>query len=91
MAPAVALCRASGDDVVVAIRPTRNGQAPSAGSVRSDPKPSDEQALLHELWQISHFGWIPEAAIRRALTIAGGQELSTVAVAERLGRLVERG
>ncbi len=59
--------------------------------MRPDPTPSDEQALLDELWQISHFGWIPEAAIRRALTIAGGQEISAVAVAERLRRLVERG
>ncbi len=59
--------------------------------MRSDPKLSDEQALLQELWQISHFGWIPEAAIRRTLTIAGGQQISAVAVAERLRGLVERG
>ncbi len=59
--------------------------------MRSGPKPSDEQALLHELWQISHFGWISEAAIRRTLTIAGGQELSALAVGERLRPLAERG
>jgi hypothetical protein len=39
-----------------------------------DPKPPDDQALLRECWQISHFGWIPEAAIRRSLIISGGQE-----------------
>ncbi len=38
VAPAVARRRAAGDDVVVAIRPTPNGQAPSAGPVRPGPQ-----------------------------------------------------
>ncbi len=65
--------------------------APLAGPLRLGQKQLDEQALLRELWQISHFGWMPEAAIRRSLTIAGGQEISPSAVAERLQRLQERG
>jgi hypothetical protein len=65
--------------------PRRPAQrAPSA-------KPTDEQALLHELWQISHFGWIPGVAIRRSLTIASGQEIPAAALAERLRQLLERG
>ena len=54
-------------------------------------KPPEEQALLRELWQISHFGWIPEVAIRRSLTIASGQEIPPAALAERLRQLLERG
>jgi hypothetical protein len=37
-----------------------------------DLKPPDDQALLRECRQISHFGSIPEAAIRRSLIISGG-------------------
>jgi hypothetical protein len=36
------------------------------------------------LWQISHFGWIPQAAIRRSLIISGGPEIPAAALAERL-------
>jgi hypothetical protein len=59
---------------------------------RASRQPRDEQSLLHELWQISHFGWIPQAAIRRSLIIScGGQEIPAAALAERLRRLLERG
>ncbi len=62
--------RLTGHDALAGtIRPTIAGYRPPAGPARPSPKPPDEQALLHELWQISHFGWIPEAAIRRSLTI----------------------
>ena len=57
----------------------------------SSAKPPNEQALLHELWQISHFGWIPQVAIRRSLTIASGQEIPAATLAERLRQLLERG
>ena len=55
------------------------------------PKPPGEQALLRELWQISHFGWIPEPAIRRNLTIASGREIPAAALTERLRQLLKRG
>ena len=57
----------------------------------SSAKPPNEQALLHELWQVSHFGWIPQVAIRRSLTIASGQEIPAATLAERLRQLLERG
>ncbi len=56
-----------------------------------DPNPPDEQTLLRECWQISHFGWIPEAAIRRSLTISGGQAIPAAALADRLQQLLKRG
>jgi DNA-binding HxlR family transcriptional regulator len=58
---------------------------------RPDPKPPDDQALLRECWQISHFGWIPEAAIRRSLIISSGQEITAAALTERLQQLLKRG
>jgi hypothetical protein len=66
-------------------------QKPGFGAARPSRQPRDEQALLHELWQISHFGWIPQAAIRRSLIISGGPEIPAAALAERLRRLSERG
>jgi len=53
--------------------------------------PLDERALIDELWRISHFGWIPEAAIRRALTLARGQEIPTDSLHQGLLRLLDRG
>jgi len=83
--------RLTGHDALAGtIRPTIAGYRPPAGPARPSPKSPDEQALLHELWQISHFGWIPEAAIRRSLTIAG-QEIAAAALAEHLQQLLERG
>ena len=58
---------------------------------RPDPEPRDDQALLHEFWQISHFGWLPEAAIRRSLIISGGPEIPAAALTERLQQLLKRG
>ena len=55
------------------------------------PEPPDGQALLWELWRISRFGWMPEATLRRGLTIAGGRQISAEAVAERLRGLREFG
>lgn len=46
---------------------------------------------MQELWQISHFGWMPEAAIRRSLTIASGREIPPAALGDRLRRLLELG
>jgi hypothetical protein len=51
----------------------------------------EERTLLEELWRISHFGWIPEAVIRRALTLAGGRELPTDSLHHGLRRLLDRG
>jgi hypothetical protein len=51
----------------------------------------DERTLIDELWRISHFGWIPEAAIRRALTLARGQETATDSLHHGLRQLSERG
>ncbi|MGO9791057.1 MAG: hypothetical protein ACLP8S_16645 [Solirubrobacteraceae bacterium] len=77
----------SHDALAGTIRPTKAGYRPA----RPSPKPPNEQALLLEVWQISHFGWIPEAAIRRSLTIAGYQQLPASALAERLRQLLKRG
>jgi len=74
-----------------AIQARQAGYAWPAGPARRDAKLPDERTLLREIWQISHFGWIAEATIRRGLTIAGGQELSAGAVARHLQLLVELG
>jgi hypothetical protein len=81
---------AGNDDPAGASRPTKSGYPPPPGPARPSPKPPDEQALLHELWQISHFGWIREAAILRNLTIVG-QKIPAPALAERLRQLLKRG
>jgi hypothetical protein len=78
------------DDVAGAIRPTKAGYARRPDAARPSPNPSHEHPLLNELWQISHFGWIPEAAIRRSLIISGAHEIPA-ALAERLRQLLERG
>jgi hypothetical protein len=74
-----------------AARATHAGYAWSAGPARPDAKLPDERTLLREIWQIGHFGWIPEVTIRRGLTLAGGQELSAGALARRLQLLLELG
>ena len=79
------------DDLAAMNRPARPGSRPSPGSSRARATRLDEQTLLHELWQISHFGWIPETAVRRGLTIAGGHEIPTSALHECLRQLLERG
>jgi len=52
--------------------------------------PSDQE-LLHELWLISHFGWIADATICRALIISGAQEIRASGVRDGLVELVNRG
>jgi len=77
---------AASDDVATAVRPIRAGYTAAAvGPTRAGPKPLDDLALLHELWQISRFGWIAQATILRSLMIASGHEVATAAVAERCG------
>ena len=50
-----------------------------------------KRTLIDELWRISHFGWIPEAAIRRALTLAGGHEIPNNSLHQGLRQLLECG
>ena len=82
--------RPAGRDVGGQTRRTTAGYAPPAGPARPPPKPPDEQALLQEFWQVSHFGWITEVTIRRSLTISGVHEILAV-LAERLRQLLDRG
>jgi len=81
--------RPAGHDMRGQIRRASAGYVP-AGPARPGPKPPDEQALLQELWQVSHFGWMTEVAIRRSLTISGRHEILAV-LAERLRQLLDRG
>jgi hypothetical protein len=79
------------DDVATAVRPITAGyKAAAFRSTRAGPK-LDDRTLLHELWLISHFGWIAEALILRSLMIASGHELAPAALAERLGQLRQLG
>jgi hypothetical protein len=50
-----------------------------------------DQDLLHELWLISHFGWIAEATIARGLMISGAREVLTGHLGDRLRLLLNRG
>ena len=52
---------------------------------------SSDRELLHELWLISHFGWIADATISRALIISGAQEILASGLGDRLRQLVNRG
>ncbi|MGO9793873.1 MAG: hypothetical protein ACLP8S_31460 [Solirubrobacteraceae bacterium] len=47
--------------------------------------------MLTELWQISHFGWITEAAVRRSVIIASGRDITPTLVVDGLRQLLERG
>jgi hypothetical protein len=73
------------------IWPTRASHARLARPTGPDREPSSDQALLQDLWLISHFGWIAEATIRRALVISGTHEIPAVTLAERLRQLLNRG
>ena len=55
----------------VAVRPLGRGGDPLVGGGTTAGL-LEERTLLEELWRISHFGWMPEAVIGRALTLAGG-------------------
>jgi hypothetical protein len=50
-----------------------------------------EHALLHELWRISHFGWIAHATLLRSLTISAGHRIADAALAGHLQQLLDRG
>ena len=52
--------------------------------------PSDQE-LLHELWLISHFGWIAYATVCRTLIISGAEETLAGGLADRLRQLLDRG
>ncbi len=76
--------------------PERSGRhelATSGQPARHAPAaiPPSEEELLRELWLISHFGWIADAIIARALIISGAREVLPGGVGDRLGQLVNRG
>ena len=50
-----------------------------------------DQALLQQLWLISHFGWITQATIDRALIISDADEILAADLPERLRQLQQRG
>ena len=82
--------RLTEEDYPVAIWPLGRGE-PLVDRGRTTARLLEERTLLEELWRISHFGWIPEAAIRRALTLAGGREPPTDSLHHGLRRLLDRG
>jgi len=53
--------------------------------------PLDERTVIDELWRISHFGRIPEGAIRRALMLARDQEVPTDGLHRGTRQLLARG
>jgi hypothetical protein len=79
------------EDYLVAVRPLGRGGEPLVERGGTTARLLEERTLLEELWRISHFGWIPEAMIRRALTLAGGRELPTDSLHQGLRRLLDRG
>ena len=79
------------DDYLAAtwpLTPARDGPVHRTPTSR---RPLDERTLIDELWRISHFGWIPEAAIRRALTLSRGQEIRADSLHQGLRQLLDRG
>ncbi len=79
------------EDYLVAVRPRRHGDEPLVDPGGTTARLLQERTLLEELWRISHFGWIPEAVIGRALTLAGARELPTDSLHQGLRRLLDRG
>src|SRR5450755_1509279 len=67
----------TGEDCLVAVRPLSPSGKRPVDRARTSARPLEEWTLLEELWRISHFGWIPEAVIWRALTLAGDREIPT--------------
>jgi hypothetical protein len=79
------------DDYLAAtgpLAPTGHGPVERTPTIR---RLLDQRTLIDELWRISHFGWIPEAAIRRALTLAGGHGIPNDSLQQGLRQLLERG
>ena len=81
----------SEEDYLVAVRPLGRDGEPLVDVEGTTARLLEERTLLEELWRISHFGWMPEAVIRRALSLAGGRELPTDSVNQGLRRLLDRG
>jgi hypothetical protein len=81
----------SEEDDLVAIRPLGPGGERLVDRARTSARLLAERTLLEELWRISHFGWIPEAVIRHALTLAGGREIPTDSLHQGLRQLLDRG
>ena len=74
--------------------PPSRSHPPASGSVDRAPTSRrllDQRTLIDELWRISHFGWIPEAAIQRALTLAGRDEIPIDSLHQGLRELLDRG
>jgi len=77
----------SAPDIAGAVQLRRAGYATPASPERRDRKPPDDRALLYELWQTSHFGWMTEATIRRTVIVSGLQESLGESPVESLRRL----
>ena len=67
------------------------GRHPPADPPRPSRKLPGEHALLHEVWRISHFGWIADATLLRSLTISVGHQIADAALAGHLQQLLDRG
>jgi hypothetical protein len=78
-------------DYLAATRPLAPTHDWPVEPTRTSRRPLDERTLIDELWRISHFGWIPEVMIRRALTLARGQEILTDGLHHSLRQLLGRG
>jgi hypothetical protein len=53
------------DDYLAATRPLAPTDDGPVGRTPTSRRLLDPRTLIDELWRISHFGWIPEAAIQR--------------------------
>ena len=74
-------------------RPGRHEPETSGQPTRHAPRairPGDQE-LLHELWLISHFGWMAHATICRTLIISGAHETLASGLGDRLRQLLNRG
>lgn len=78
-------------DYLAATRPLASTHDRPVERARTSRGPLDERTLIDELWRISHFGWIAEGVIRRALTLAGGQAIPTEGLHQGLRQLLARG
>jgi len=79
------------EDYLVAVRPLTPTDERTVDRPLTRPRPLDERTLIDELWRVSHFGWIPEAVIRHALTLARGREIPTDSLHQGLRQLLDRG
>ena len=80
------------EDYLAAVRPLTPTDERTVDRPLTRPRPLDERTLIDELCRVSHFGWIPEAVIRRALTLARGREIPTTdSLHQGLRQLLDRG